>query len=193
MQTIIVYIKVYIKYVAASQNRDDCNVSLYINNGNTFHHCNVINCLILSTYGLIHQSVLALQRHLKLDQSAYNQDSMCAPTPAHSDAEEPRVWWCCSLSFHRNCHLRSHTGSSHIGSQLWCHLIFLLLCECQSEGCVPHWDTLFYTGRLWNSYSTKKVHPYYLTSRKGKGLNKCCWYLLQIQYTNERKVRPEVR
>ncbi len=28
------------------------------------------------------------------------------------------------LSFHRNCHLRSHTGSCHIGSQLWCHLTF---------------------------------------------------------------------
>lgn len=52
------------------------------------------------------------------------------------------------LSFHRNCHLRSHTGSGHIGSQLWCHLTSLLLCKChQSESvgkgaCVSVYETV---------------------------------------------------
>lgn len=54
------------------------------------------------------------------------------------------------LSFHRNCHLRSHTGSSHVGSQFRCQLTFLLLCKYHKsyhEGCMtPHRDTLLYGG-----------------------------------------------
>lgn len=101
------------------------------------------------------------------------------------------------LSFHRNCHLRSHTGSSHIGSRLWCHLTSLLLFKGHQSHAVKVWFChtemhffFFYDGGLWNSYCAQTTHPHYLTSRKGEywiNADICCKYSVQMKEKLEQR------
>lgn len=125
-----------------------------------------------------------VEKLLKLDQYWHHWGlGVCAPTPAWSDAEETRVL---VMLFSAFCHLRSHTGSGHIESQLWCHLTFLLLCECSqsdtvSVGCVD------LATQEMHCFRSEEQHN--LTFRER--INAKNADLLQIQCENEIKVEDK--
>lgn len=122
---------------------------------------------------------------LKIDQTEYNQDSKGALTPAHSDAEEPRGWWCCSQLSKKLPPQKPHRElpywiSALVSPDVPATLRVSLIWSCQQGR-----DVLFCHTEIRILMidacviSTKKKQSHHLTSEKGKRLNKF-WFLLQM-------------
>lgn len=160
----------------------------------------MINCLILTEYVLIHQSVLALERQLKGELLKLDQSGFKVCTHTCTQWCRGATWLVMLFSaFTETATSEAAQGAAILDLSSGVTWRLLLLCECHqsdpvSKRCVilPHRDTLFYGGGLWNGHSAKRYNHIIWLLGRGKRLNKC-WYLLQIQSTNERKVRAEVR